>query len=229
MEQQQQQQQQQEKSWMLRAVGQPATMFEVVGRLLEFVERSGLGRWARRGLFERLRGHLQWARERGDGRVAFLVFLWLYAVDMSVQRAVERVELEAHPWTSQEALCRVREFCKSRVWDLRTTAFLPSNAAALVEAVRRSLLVAVVLRDGHVLEAPEPSPRLCIRKELADVAAQLFPPQQLVAINRTAKRAADIKRAADAIERERTPLPPDAIAVECDEPWLAQIAKRVKA
>lgn len=212
------------RSWIFRSVADPASIFDVVeNHLLVFVEQCGYGKYARCGLIERLKGHIRWARENGEAHVAFLYFWWLYASILPIQKAVDQIEMRVHPWTSPESLMRIREFAKSRIWDAKTTAFLPSNAKAIATKLRHAMMVAVIMRDGLVLEAPEPNPRDVIRKDLSEIAPQLFP-EQMTDFKRTSERATKIKRVADLMSlaaEKGGVLPPEAIRLESkEEPWL---------
>lgn len=228
---------------MHRSIADPRSVFDLIEKhFFGFLERVGYEQYARAGLLTRLKDHLCWARENNEPLVAFFYFWFLYATIDEVMHAVDAVERRAKPWMSEETLTRIREFAKSRMWDLRTTAFLPQNAKAIATKLRHSMIIAVVCRDGHVLDAPEPDPREVIRLETIELGPKLFR-EQLEDVRETARRSERIARVVSSMKMElqrhrkreseedpstvpkRPRLPPEAIELEQrTEPWLARIA-----
>ena len=221
-------------SWMHRSVARPDTIYDLVDdHFLGFLMRVGYEDYARKGQLDRLRDHLRWARAHNEHLVAFFYFWFFYATIQPIMTAVDQIERRAKPWMDEQTLTRIREFAKSRMWDLRTVSFLPQNTKAVAQKLRDAMVVAVICRDGHVLDAPELSARNVIRRPLSELVEMVFA-EQIEDIRQTGERAKRIRLVTRAMRAElqeakrigRPPeMPREALELEClGEPWLARIA-----
>lgn len=125
-----------------RALAYPQSMHAVVEGMLDFL-RKGDPRLVKllggRTLMRELRGLLEWSRERGEGRVPFMLFWGLYASPVDAfARAVREQEMARpgpHRLQRREEHEDWERYVRFRMTEMRAAPYSPRNARQLIDAL----------------------------------------------------------------------------------------------